>query len=373
MEKSAMKRFLNIFLLPFTLLLTTQVWAGTVNLNGSLTVSTNVTAQSITLGGVPQSNWPASFSPGVVLSNGVLDTSLSQFYTITLTSNITWSFENHSIGRAFWLKVLQGSTGGWTNSWDPNVMWVSHLPPQTSTTSNDWDLFQFVDDGTYWSGMSYGISYTTNLPDFALLFNGAGNYAQSTAAFSETITNYTIECWFIGNSTSGENPVIIGTLGDDIGYNSIADILVNNGDTTQLSLGTRWDVLSASTNVLDGVWHHVAGVWDGSQVRLYLDGNEIASEADSQSSFTWQTPLRLAYRDTNGGCFFGGTIDEVRISSIARYSGSSFTPATSFTNDSETIVYWTCNDGRGGTVTDATGNHNGTLYGSPLPTWVAGR
>ncbi len=252
-------------------LLTTQTMAGSLTVIGSQSVSSNLSPQSITLGGTTLSNWPTGFRPGVVLTNGVLDTSLSQFYAITLTNNITWSFQGHSAGRIFWLKILQGSTGGWTNSWDANVMWVSGLSPVTSLASNVWDLFQFVDDGSKWSGTASGIGYATNLPNYALLFDGVQNYAQSSSAFSETVSNFTMECWFIGNGVSGENPSIITTTGDDESGTQLGDILVYSD---HIAFEMETNRLSGSASLLNGAWH----TWP-------VSGTEVKEDCTSMDRF----------------------------------------------------------------------------------------
>src|SRR5579863_248185 len=146
-------------------------WARNQTITGNLNVSGNVTAGSINLGGTTRTNWPTGFSPAVVLTNGTVDTSLSQYYAITLTDNATWDFEGHSAGRSFSLKVAQDSTGGWTNSWAGNILWPGGVRPQPSTSANHWDLFRFVDDGTYWLGTVDGMNYATNF-GYALQFDG---------------------------------------------------------------------------------------------------------------------------------------------------------------------------------------------------------
>jgi hypothetical protein len=74
--------------------------------------------------------------------------------------------------------------------------------------------------------------------------------------------------------------------------------------------------------------------------------------------------------DPNG--YGNETLDEIRISNVARYSAN-FVPATGFLVDPNTVAYWRLNEGTGLTVGDATGQHNGTLQGNPLPAWVLGR
>src|SRR5580704_5473974 len=58
------------------LLLALRTEAGTLTVNGNLAVTTNLTAQSITLGGVTATNWAASLSGGykyVVVAEGTND------------------------------------------------------------------------------------------------------------------------------------------------------------------------------------------------------------------------------------------------------------------------------------------------------------
>ncbi|MGH2610391.1 MAG: hypothetical protein ACRDHF_15025, partial [Tepidiformaceae bacterium] len=72
-----------------------------------------------------------------------------------------------------------------------------------------------------------------------------------------------------------------------------------------------------------------------------------------------------------------GTLDEVRISNVARYS-TAFTPAGAFVPDANTMALWHFDEGTGQTTADASGNGNTLLRGTNLnsessdPTWVAG-
>ncbi len=60
-----------------------------------------------------------------------------------------------------------------------------------------------------------------------------------------------------------------------------------------------------------GVWSHLAGTYDGSRLRLYLNGTQIASTAHAPSLTTSTDPLMIG-ADVYGE-FFQGTIDEIRI------------------------------------------------------------
>ena len=59
-------------------------------------------------------------------------------------------------------------------------------------------------------------------------------------------------------------------------------------------------------------WTHVAGTYNGSTLRLYVNGTQVASQARTGNFQVTGTPLRIG-GNTYGGEFFPGRIDEVRI------------------------------------------------------------
>jgi len=70
-----------------------------------------------------------------------------------------------------------------------------------------------------------------------------------------------------------------------------------------------------------GAWHHIAGTWDGATMRLYLDGNEVASGPFTGPIGYDGNPVLIGAEDDGlgipGCCLFRGLIDEVRISDQA--------------------------------------------------------
>ncbi len=77
-------------------------------------------------------------------------------------------------------------------------------------------------------------------------------------------------------------------------------------------------------------WHHVAGTFDGTMMRLFING-ELAGELEAVGLLTrarlCDTPTIGSTCPASGG-WFSGAIDEVRISDMARYtSDSAVSPA----------------------------------------------
>jgi hypothetical protein len=73
----------------------------------------------------------------------------------------------------------------------------------------------------------------------------------------------------------------------------------------------------AGTAVWDGSWHHVAGSYDGSKVRLFLDGVEVGSGTATSAGIDYSTTDSTdAYIGSYPGCTnhdFTGIVDDVRI------------------------------------------------------------
>ncbi|MBA7558226.1 hypothetical protein ES705_51021 [subsurface metagenome] len=71
-----------------------------------------------------------------------------------------------------------------------------------------------------------------------------------------------------------------------------------------------------STEIWDGEWHHIAGTYDGSNLRLYVDGSEVGS-GKSVSKTIGYSAGDLFIGSYGMGYYFDGLIDEVRIWSSA--------------------------------------------------------
>ena len=76
--------------------------------------------------------------------------------------------------------------------------------------------------------------------------------------------------------------------------------------------------LYGTSNISDGRWHHLALVWGGPEMRLYVDGTQEAAASTSSLTGTIQNtePLYIS----RSGSEFLGDIDEVRVSKVARTS-----------------------------------------------------
>lgn len=121
--------------------------------------------------------------------------------------------------------------------------------------------------------------------------------------------------------------------------------------------------------VNDGLWHHYAATYDsvGGALTLWIDGDSISTipVGPGDSLVPNVNPLILGNTGTLVAPYFTGTLGNVRISNVDRYTGTFF-PPPSYTVDANTVAYWPFLDSGGGITADTSGNvHDGTLAGLP--------
>lgn len=139
--------------------------------------------------------------------------------------------------------------------------------------------------------------------------------------------------------------------------------------------------LPSGSSKNDGNWHHVAVTFTNDTVELYVDGVSQGTVGTSDSDIGGVMAIGQNASETLQDEFEGwlysaaAAADEIRISTVVRYTGN-FTPAAMHILDSETLVYYRLNEGSGTTAADATLTYDGTLYGQypdgPEPEWVEG-
>jgi hypothetical protein len=83
---------------------------------------------------------------------------------------------------------------------------------------------------------------------------------------------------------------------------------------TELGSDARFSsTLQCDTSICDGTWHEIGLVWDGTNRSLYVDGVEVAHDAQVHAADCWGS-LYLGASDTlHPGSFWSGLIDDVRI------------------------------------------------------------
>jgi hypothetical protein len=133
----------------------------------------------------------------------------------------------------------------------------------------------------------------------------------------------TVECWVRPTGPIGW--VVVGKqLGSGCCANSFQIEIGSGAIHWNLSTDQATQAAVAAPDLLPrNAWSHIAGTWDGSEMRLFVNGQQVAEGALGGTLQYDANPVNIgADSDNPGGepacCWFAGGIDEVRISGIAR-------------------------------------------------------
>ncbi len=198
-----------------------------------------------------------------------------------------------------------------------------------------------------------------------IVLNGNGQYLNAGNVSTENISNMmTVTAWIKVNSFTQADQPIIGKGADSWQ-------ITRNASTNGLifSINSYSNSVINSKNVADGNWHHIAAVYDGSYMKLYVDGIANSRGVD-QLSIT-QNQLDLFIGFTPGmpvsSNTFNGYIDEVAIydkafdNSIIRILACDIEAAS---------YHWSFDNTTGNTAKDEMRAKTCTLAGDQIPTWA---
>ncbi len=138
--------------------------------------------------------------------------------------------------------------------------------------------------------------------------------------------------------------------------------------------GGGWQTIDQSQDPLStDQWSLVAFTYDGSYMRLYVNGNLVAEKAQTGKISTSSDHVYIGRNTIEDEYYYNGLIDEVRITNTAR-AAQDFDISKELVVDSNTVALYHMNENSGNTVADATGSHDGTLvYQDNAPTWTSGK
>jgi hypothetical protein len=158
----------------------------------------------------------------------------------------------------------------------------------------------------------------------------------------------TIEAWINKESTQALAWQAI-VQKSDASYN----LQLENADTPFFTIyDGSYNSAEANAPIANGQWYHLVGTFDGSTVRLYING-VLQSTTAAASSISSNTGIDVGIGENldNTGRYFDGIIDEVRISKIAR---SAVWIQTSFNNQNTPSTFLTLGSEEGQNVLSTT-------------------
>jgi hypothetical protein len=207
----------------------------------------------------------------------------------------------------------------------------------------------------------------------SLNFNGQSDYIEVTDA-SAMIANsdqISITGWVYPRNTNSGWPDFDGFFGF---RNELdADFYLLQLDNykvegrLRISLNDYFSVLTDPNSISTETWYHLALVYDGTNLIVYINGIEAGSTSASGQITNESVPLkvgRLVFQTTNFD--LDGQADEVGLWSVALTAEQiqNYMYAD-LTGEEGLVGYWNFNEGSGDTANDASGNDNdGLIYGA---------
>ena len=141
-------------------------------------------------------------------------------------------------------------------------------------------------------------------------FDASLDHALTVPDSADFRGTFTLAVWMYADATGSNMAMISKPEGTDTDNSWQLELR----DTSKLSFsGGSTHYLETPATVAAGAWRHVAGTWDGTTKRLYVDGVLVASV---DSSITYDTHLVYIGADQNAGStvlHWDGTLDDLRI------------------------------------------------------------
>jgi len=144
-----------------------------------------------------------------------------------------------------------------------------------------------VISGATWTSPGHFPSTTS---DWCLSFDGNNDYVTcADSASLDILDAITIELWlkYSVKPGSGEGyPLAKKRRTNSATY----QLFINDSGFIRLGIHTSGYVgASGAIDLSDNIWHHTAGVWDGTNVRIYIDGVQSGTPQAQTGSMTATT------------------------------------------------------------------------------------
>ena len=252
----------------------------------------------------------------------------------------------------------------------------------TRTTAGEtWTCSVTANDGEL-SGEAGTASVEVGENCYSLEYDGLASSSDTDGSLLSALdglTALTVEAW-VYNKGPGDAYRNIVRLGDDQPQRGVM-LRVGASETDdpthnllegfiQTTVGNLH--VASATPIATNEWVHVAMVYDGAALSLYVNGTLSASGSLAGVLDVTGTSTGVGYWQSRDTEHWNGSLSNVQISSSARYTGSTFTPAATLAADARTLVLWSLDEGSGSTslgygVSASDLRHSGTVWTEMCP------
>lgn len=388
----------------------TSYWVSSTNANGCesertvIVVTINVindecpNATNLTVGTSSFNDFPANVSLTGATNSGAPAPTCGNFqggdvwYTATVPASGNIVIETNDTGiYDTGLEVYTGTCGALSlvscddNSGNGNYSKIVLLgqTPGAVLRIRVWENFFGI------SNAQFQVSaYDYVVPATHLNFDGVDDVVDLGSGLTTYFTGktqVTLQAW-VRPETNSAFGVIVGNYNYPTNVNQMQMLLRREGSNYSfwLDSGSGYTSITAVGSVVVGSWQHVTGTWDGTTMRIYIDGVLANSSAKTGTIPSKPTSFSIGF-NASASERFDGDIDEVRIWDIA-LTGTDITNTMNCEAQTQPqlVAYYKLNQGFDAvsntsetTASDSSGNgYNGTLTGFALTgvasNWAAG-
>ena len=224
--------------------------------------------------------------------------------------------------------------------------------------------------GTYSATVSQGDAVVN---DYSMSFDGQDDWIQinndPTFDFSSS-QQFTIQAYIKTNESSGYIFQSEYNYGYHLWVNSFGNIELTLWDGST-GIGTG----NGNINVTDDNWHYVVGVYDGTNMMVYVDGvlDQTVSVGIIMAPINTSSPSSIGCQPsmTNHPDNFYGLIDQVSVwnTALSQSEIQNYMNCPPTGDEAGLVGYWNFEEGSGTTALDLTSNgNNGSINGATYDT-----
>jgi len=186
-------------------------------------------------------------------------------------------------------------------------------------------------------------SYTPSTHGGSAYFDGTGDYLSVPTSSPLVLSGgvWTIECWcYLTSSSFSTYRILINKRSGSSAASYDLYFNITNGYLSFYNGTEYW-----STTVPNiGVWNHIAAVYDGTNINLFMNGVRVLQTATTNPDNGGN--LYIGADENGTSNFFIGYISDVRIiKGTAVYTSSFLPPTTSVTSTNNTVLLLNFNSG----------------------------
>ena len=210
-------------------------------------------------------------------------------------------------------------------------------------------------------------------PNYALDFDGTDDYVDLGTAFNPLFngTNtITVESWVYLNTSQTTHTIV-----SNYGAGNQFFLRVDSGKPVFWIDSGGLANASGATTLATNTWIHLAGTWDGTTLKVYVDGVLDGSTAKSGTFANASGTVRLSSHFSNE--HLNGALDDVRVWNVTRTASEILDNKDNELVGSESglVAYYDFSNGVGTTLSDKVGSNDGTLinfaHSGSSSNWIA--